>query len=403
MRPAQQVLPWHSVALILHGESLCDEGAERTTDYWEASGRVGIGVTSTDWMLKFRCAPSAQSKSPPIVVNPMSTRVLKRERTLERVLEQQDRGRSANWPSQFGAVAWKDIGWRVWSEVSADRVMLIAAGVTFYLLLALFPALAAFVSLYGFVADPTTIAEHVSYLGGLLPNAGLEIIEQQLKALVSRDAEALGVGFLVGLVIALWSANNGVKALFDAMNVAYEEVEKRSFVRLNLLSAMFTLGAIVIASVMLLAVGIVPALLALLHLEGWTEVLIAIGRWPLLLASIWFGISLIYRYGPSRNNAKWRWLNWGSALATIVWLSASAGFSYYLQNFADYNATYGSLGAVIGLMMWTWISMIILIVGAEINAEMERQTENDTTVGPPAPMGQRGAVVADTIGRSSDS
>ena len=317
-------------------------------------------------------------------------------------MEQRDRGRSADWPSQFGAVAWKDIGWRVWSEVSDDRVMLIAAGVTFYLLLALFPALAAFVSLYGFVADPTTIAEHVSYLGGLLPNAGLEIIEQQLKALVSRDAEALGVGFLVGLVIALWSANNGVKALFDAMNVAYEEVEKRSFVRLNLLSAMFTLGAIVIATAMLVAVGIVPALLALLHLEGWTEVLIAIGRWPLLLASIWFGISLIYRYGPSRNNAKWRWLNWGSALATIVWLSASAGFSYYLQNFADYNATYGSLGAVIGLMMWTWISMIILIVGAEINAEMERQTENDTTVGPPAPMGQRGAVVADTIGRPSD-
>ncbi len=250
--------------------------------------------------------------------------------------------------------------------------------------------------------DPTTIAEHVSYLGGLLPNAGLEIIEQQLKALVSRDAEALGVGFLVGLAIALWSANNGIKAVFDAMNVAYEEVEKRSFVRLNLLSAMFTIGAIIIASVMLLAVGIVPAMLALLHLEGWTEVLIAIGRWPLLLASIWFGISLIYRYGPSRHNAKWRWLNWGSALATIVWLSASAIFSYYLQNFADYNATYASLGAVIGLMMWTWISMIILIVGAEINAEMERQTANDTTVGPPEPMGQRGAVVADMIGRSSE-
>ena len=317
-------------------------------------------------------------------------------------MEQRDRGRRADWPSQFGAIAWKDIGWRVWSEVGDDRVMLIAAGVTFYLLLALFPALAAFVSLYGFVADPNTIAGHVSYLGGLLPNAGLEIIEQQLKALVSRDAEALGVGFLVGLLVALWSANNGVKALFDAMNVAYEEVEKRSFVRLNLLSAAFTLGAIVIATVMLVAVGIVPALLALLHLDGWTEVLIAIGRWPLLLASIWFGISLIYRYGPSRNNAKWRWLNWGSALATIVWLSASAGFSYYLQNFADYNATYGSLGAVIGLMMWTWISIIILIVGAEINAEMERQTEKDTTVGPPAPMGQRGAVVADTIGRPSD-
>jgi len=281
--------------------------------------------------------------------------------------------------------------------------MLIAAGVTFYLLLALFPALAAFVSLYGFVADPTTIAEHVSYLGGLLPHAGLEIIEQQLKALVSRDAEALGVGFVVGLALALWSANNGIKAMFDAMNVAYEEVEKRSFVRLNLQSAMFTLGAIAIATVMLLAVGIVPAMLALLHLERWTEVLIAIGRWPLLLVSIWCGISLIYRYGPSRHAAKWRWLNWGSILATVVWLTASAVFSYYLQYFADYNATYGSLGAVIGLMMWTWISVIILIVGAEINAEMEHQTAIDTTVGPPKLMARRGAVVADTVGRSSDA
>ena len=180
--------------------------------------------------------------------------------------------------------------------------------------------------------DPTTIAEHVSYLGGLLPNAGLEIIEQQLKALVSRDAEALGVGFLVGLAIALWSANNGIKAVFDAMNVAYEEVEKRSFVRLNLLSAMFTIGAIIIASVMLLAVGIVPAMLALLHLEGWTEVLIAIGRWPLLLASIWFGISADFKWIlPGLSNAgpgdlsrtataraattpNWRWLNWGFRL-----------------------------------------------------------------------------------------
>ena len=240
-------------------------------------------------------------------------------------------------------------------------------------------------------------------MGGLLPNAGLEIIEQQLKALVSKDAEALSLGFLVGLAIALWSANNGIKAVFDAMNVAYEEVEKRSFVRLNLTSAMFTLGAIIIASIMLLAVGIVPAMLALLHLERWTEVLIAFARWPLLLASIWLGISLIYRYGPSRHNAKWRWLNWGSILATVVWLSASVAFSYYLQNFANYDATYGSLGAVIGLMMWTWISVIILIVGAEINAEMEHQTAIDTTVGPPKPMGQRGAVVADTVGRPSDS
>jgi membrane protein len=218
--------------------------------------------------------------------------------------------------------------------------------------------------------------------------------------LLAEGDRALGIGFLVGLAIALWSANNGIKALFDAMNIAYEETEKRGFVMLNLFSAAFTLGALLIGICLLLAVGAVPALLALVHLERWTEALIAIGRWPLLIAAIWLGISLIYRYGPSRTNAKWRWLNWGAGIATIVWIAASATFSFYLQNFANYNATYGSLGAVIGLMMWTWISVIILIVGAEINAEMERQTARDSTVGPPKPMGERGAVVADTVATS---
>lgn len=311
-----------------------------------------------------------------------------------------DLGRNAEWPSEFPAAAWKDILWRVWSEVNDDRVTLIAGGVTFYLLLALFPALAAFVSLYGFVADPKTIADHISYLGGLLPAAGLDLIKAQLESLLAEGDQALGIGFLVGLALALWSANNGIKALFDAMNIAYEETEKRSFVMLNLYSAAFTLGALLIGVSLLLAVGAVPALLALLHLERSAETLIAIGRWPLLIAAIWLGISLIYLYGPSRTNAKWRWLNWGAVIATIVWIAASATFSFYLQNFADYNATYGSLGAVIGLMMWTWISVIILIVGAEINAEMERQTVRDSTAGPPNPMGERGAVVADTVANS---
>jgi membrane protein len=314
-----------------------------------------------------------------------------------------DVGRSAEGPSELPAAAWKDILWRVWSEVNDDRVTLIAGGVTFYLLLALFPALAAFVSLYGFVADPKTIADHISYLGGLLPAAGLDIIKAQLASLLAEGDQALGIGFLVGLAIALWSANNGIKALFDAMNIAYEETEKRGFVRLNLISAAFTLGALLIGICLLLAVGAVPALLALVRLERWTETLIAIGRWPLLIAAIWLGISLIYRYGPSRTNAKWRWLSWGAGIAAIVWIAASATFSFYLQNFADYNATYGSLGAVIGLMMWTWISVIILIVGAEINAEMERQTARDSTVGPEKPMGERGAVVADTVATSRRS
>jgi membrane protein len=313
------------------------------------------------------------------------------------VANDENRGRGAAWPSDFPLLAWKDISLRVWSEVNDDRVFLIAAGVTFYLLLALFPALAAFVSIYGFVADPRTIAEHTSYLGGLLPNAGLDLIREQLLSLTATGDQVLTAGFVVGLSIALWSANNGIKALFDAMNVAYEETEKRSFFALNLLSAAFTLGALLIGVTLLVAVGVLPALLALLRLDAWAETLIAVGRWPLLLACIWFTTSLIYRYGPCRQKAKWRWLNWGALVATVVWMAVSVAFSFYMENFADYNATYGSLGAVIGLMMWTWISVIILILGAELNAEMEHQTAVDSTTGEPTPIGQRGARVADTV------
>ena len=316
--------------------------------------------------------------------------------------EEADRGRGANRPSEIPPLGWKDIAWRLWEEFNKDRILLIAAGASFYLLLALFPALAAFVSLYGFVADPVTIADHVAYLGGLLPAGGLDIIRQQLLALARQDHSALGAGFFVGLAIALWSANSGIKALFDAMNIAYEETEKRSFLKLNLLSVTFTIGAILIGIGLLLTVGIIPAVLAYLYLDMWTEWLVAVARWPGLMLATMVGISLLYRFGPSREHAKWRWLSWGAVLATLGWIAASWLFSFYLQNFADYNATYGSLGAVVGLMMWTWISVIIVIVGAAVNAEMEHQTARDSTTGPPLPMGERGAFVADTLGKSSE-
>lgn len=306
-------------------------------------------------------------------------------------------GRNAERPSELSARAWWAILKRVYFESQRDRVMLIAAGATFYLLLALFPALAAFVSLYGFVADPRTVAEHVAFLGGLLPQGGLELIETQLDALAAQDPEGLSIGFAAGLAVALWSANSGVKTLFEAMNIAYEEYEKRGFIRLNLTSGMFTLGAIVIAALLLLTVGLVPAALAFLRLDAWADLLIRLGRWPLLLVFIVTGISLLYRFGPSREPAKWRWLSWGAVLATVVWIACSIGFSWYLQNFADYNATYGSLGAVIGFMIWTWLSVIILIIGAELNAEMEHQTARDTTTGEPMPLGERGAYVADNV------
>ena len=311
----------------------------------------------------------------------------------------EDRGRDANRPSEIPALGWKDIFWRLWEQFNKDRILLVAAGATFYLLLALFPALAAFVSLYGFVADPRTVADHVAYLGGLLPTEGLDIIRNQLQSLARQNNDALGIGFFVGFLVALWSANSGIKTVFDAMNIAYEEEEKRGFLHLNLLSLTFTVGVLLIGIGMILAVGIVPAVLALLHLDAWAEILVSVARWPVLRLAIITGIALIYRFGPSREKAKWRWLSWGAVTSTLVWVGASWLFSFYLQNFADYNATYGSLGAVMGLMMWTWISVVILIVGAAVNAEMEHQTARDTTTGDPLPMGERGAYMADTLGK----
>lgn len=293
-----------------------------------------------------------------------------------------ERGRDATKPSQIPRSGWKDILWRVYGEISDDRVTLVAAGTTFYLLLALFPALAAFVSIYGFVADPSSVADHVAFLGGMLPSGGLDLIQQQLDRLASQDTQSLSFGFIFGLLLTLWSSNTGMKTMFQALNIAYDEEEKRGFIKLNLMSLGFTLGAMLLGILLIVSVGVVPAVLAFANLQGIAEPLIRILRWPLLFVVIAIGISVIYRYGPSRSRAEWRWVTWGGGVATIVWVAASIGFSFYLQNFANYDATYGSLGAVIGFMMWTWLSVVILLVGAELNSEIEHQTMRDSTVGP---------------------
>lgn len=313
--------------------------------------------------------------------------------------EHEDRGRNAERPSQIPLSGWKDVVMRIVASIGEDRAFLVAAGATFYLLLALFPALVVFVSAYGFFADPATVAQHVSALRTLVPASVLEIVSDQLESLATQESGTLSSGLVIGLLVAFWSANHGIKALFDALNVAYGEAEKRSFIGLNMLAFAFTLCAMLTAAVLITAVGIVPIVLQLLNLSALSETLLSAARWPVLIVLIWVGISMLYRYGPSREPAKWRWITWGGALATIVWIATSAGFSIYLQSFANYEATYGSLGAAIGLMMWTWISVVILIVGAKLNAEMEHQTRRDSTTGPSRPMGQRGAVVADTLGK----
>lgn len=316
--------------------------------------------------------------------------------------EEPGRGREAETPNEIPAKGLRDVFWRVVSEVIEDRVTLVAAGVAFYVLLSLFPALGALVSLYGLIADPTTMVKHIEFVSDVLPPGSFDIILTQLNVLVMAKPSSLSLGFLVGLAVALWSANSAVKAIFDAMNIAYGETEKRGIVRLNVMSLAFTAMALLLAAVFIAAIGGVPAVLAYIWLDRWQESLIRILRWPIVLTFIGSGIAMIYHFGPSREPAKGHWISWGAVLSTLLWVTASILFSYYLETFADYQATYGALGALIGFMIWTWISVMIIIVGAELNAELEHQTVQDTTTGAPRPLGSRGAYVADTVGEAVD-
>jgi membrane protein len=324
------------------------------------------------------------------------------DESIDRAKRENGRGRHADTPSQIPPKGLKDVFWRLVSEVIEDRVMLIAAGVTYYLLLASFPALGVLVALYGFLADPTTLGAQIGFLASVLPPGTLDIVLKQLTTLTSQKTSTLSIAFAVSFLVALWSANGGVKAIFDAMNVAYGEAEKRSIIKLNLMSLAFTLGALVVVAVLIFAIGIMPLAFAYLHLDNSVELIAKWVRWPFMLVFVGIANVLIYRYGPSREKAKLRWISWGAIFSTLCWMLASILFSYYLSNFADYNATYGTLGAVIGFMVWIWISVIILIVGAELNAELEHQTLCDSTTGAPKPLGERGAVMADTIGKAAD-
>jgi membrane protein len=264
---------------------------------------------------------------------------------------------------------------RTFREVNEDRLSMIAAGVTYYILLASFPALGVLVSLYGFFTEPADLATQVQLLAPVLPPGALDIIGKQLADLTHQETAALSITFIVSFLIALWSAISGVKALFEAMNIAYDEEEKRSFVMLNLLALGFTLGAMVVAIAVVIAIGVVPAILAFLHLDGWIDTLARIAPWPIIALLVFGGIVMLYRYGPSRTPPTFAYVRRGAIIATVVWLVASAGFSYYLANFADYNATYGTLGALIGLLVWVWLSVYIVLVGAEYNRERERSRQ----------------------------
>ncbi len=312
-----------------------------------------------------------------------------------------ERGRRADVPEAIPTKGLRDVFWRVVGKVSSHRISLIAAGVSFYLLLAIFPALGAIVSLYGIVADPLTISDHLRELSWVLPPGAFDLISDQINGIVERRNSTLSIAFFVSLVIALWSTHNGTLAVFDAMNVAFEEKEKRGFIRLNLIALCFTLCAIAGALVTVFLVAIMPVLLAFAWIDSFKEQIVLLMRWPILLLVVVAASTAIYRFGPSREPARVRWVTWGAGFTAVGWFAMSFAFAFYLNHFANYSATYGTLGALIGFLVWTWLSVVILILGAALNAELEHQTEVDTTTGRPLPMGARGAYVADTLGEAS--
>jgi membrane protein len=316
----------------------------------------------------------------------------------DRAAPEDGRGRSADRPSDIPASGWKDILLRVYHGISEDRILLVAAGVTFYLLLSIFPGIAALVSIYGLFADPANIASHLDALTNVAPGGAIDLLREDMTRLASNGGTTLGLGFVVSLAVSLWSTNSGVSALFDALNIVYEEKEKRGLVRFYLTTLTFTLASVVF---ILLAIGVVvllPVVLNFIPLPGGTDLLVKIARWPILFVLTALALAVLYRYGPSRAEARWRWITWGSAFATVMWIAASVLFSWYVANFGSYNKTYGSLGAIIGFMTWIWITIIVVLVGAKIDAEMEHQTARETTTGQPKPLGMRGARMADTVG-----
>jgi len=318
------------------------------------------------------------------------------------VADEADRGRQATTPTDIPAKGWKDIVVRTLAEAKADHVPLLAAGVAFFALLALVPAMVAFVSLYGLLADPTDVARHVADLLGAAPSEVQDLVTNQLEAVTADTSGSIGFGLAAGVLVALWSASSGMKHVIEALNAAYDEEEGRGFVRQRGLALLFTLGAVLFMVAAIVVLTVVPALLEGSPLGSAAELAINIARWPALAVAFAVGLAVLYRHGPSRDDAEWRWVTPGAVAATILWLLASAGFSLYVARFGSYNETYGSLGGVVVAMLWLFLTAYVVLMGAELDAEMERQTLRDTTEGREEPLGRREAVAADTVGATAD-
>jgi membrane protein len=313
--------------------------------------------------------------------------------------EEPGRGRAARTPSEIPKAGWRDILLRVWQKLGDDNISLVAAGVALNTLLAVFPAMAVLASIYGMFASPAQVAKEIAPFYGILPHDAAAIIQTQLQALARPRDKTLGIAAIVSLVVSIYYSSQGVSALMSATNIAYSEGERRGFFMRLLVALGFAVGAVAGFVVMLLLTVAVPLGLEHLPLPRFVNMAALVLRWILLWLCAALGLAVVYRYAPSRQNPRWRWVSWGSVVAATLWLGSSVLFSLYVRDFGSYGKTYGALGGVIVLLMWFYLQAFSIVLGAEFNAETEHQTAVDTTRGPPAPMGERGAYVADTLGK----
>jgi membrane protein len=310
-------------------------------------------------------------------------------------VEDAGRGRQAERPQQIPPRGWMDIAKRVKTEVKQDQVPLLSAGVAFYTMLSLFPLVIAAVSIYGLVADPETVRSQIHRLTQLLSPETARILGQQIRQVTAGAGGALGLATVLGIATALWSASSGMKALITGVNMTYDQTETRKFVKLRGLALLLTLGAMVLMGIALALIVAFPAVTG-----DWPTALrwtASVLRWLLLAALLIVGLAVLYRYAPDRDNPRWNWVSWGSAVATVLWVLASFAFSFYVGHFGNYNKTYGALAGVVILMFWLFLTAFVVLLGAELNTEMELQTAKDTTTGREEPMGKRGAHAADHV------
>lgn len=307
------------------------------------------------------------------------------------------RGRAAHRAHHIPLNGWRDILWRTWVEIGADRIPPTAAGLAFYLVLAVFPALAAFVSLYGLFASVADAQDQVQQLAAVFPQDVVKLLGDAMVRLADTHKAKLSIAFVLGLLLSLWSARAGMAALFDALNVAYDETERRPYVHRAALTYAFTAGLILYAALVALVLVGIPLVFSLTGLAA-LNILLTPLRWLAVYGLTALAFAGAYRYGPSRAEPRWRWVWTGAAVAAALWLAGSAAFSFYVNGVAHYDATYGPLGGVIAFLVWLWLSALVFLVGAEFNAEVEHQTAVDSTTGPPLPIGERGAAVADSVG-----